>query len=303
METVYRDFSPRGVQFIYLYKALAHPELHGYVKPMTLKERLMHVSQAERTLGSEIRWLCDTMSNDLKRAIGNAPNSEYLLDPEGIILAKRGWNDPEALRTDLEELLGTVENPTGVADVATNAPKEAHHAQTGVVPRLKLAEQYRALKVTPQLDKSRHPFYVKLRAEADKALQETGKGAMYLGFHLDPLYGVHWNNLVDPVQFEFDVPEGAVVSPSKAEGPKVAEESDSDPREFLILADSGDTEEPMRMSFRYFACTDNMCIPVTQEYLIHWETDPDGGSTIGRVRRPQREGRQQRPAETQQPGS
>ena len=31
------------------------------------------------------------------------------------------------------------------------------------------------------------------------------------------------------------------------------------------------------MSFRYFACTDKMCIPVKQEYLIHWEADPDGG--------------------------
>jgi hypothetical protein len=63
VETIYRDYVPKGVKFYYLYKSLAHPELLGYVGPVTFEERLMHIQEAKRTLGSEITWLCDTMSN------------------------------------------------------------------------------------------------------------------------------------------------------------------------------------------------------------------------------------------------
>ena len=86
METVHRDYSPKGVEFYYLYKALAHPELNGYINPVTLEERLMHIAEAKRTLGSEITWLADRMDNELKHALGNRPNSEFLLDPKGKVL-------------------------------------------------------------------------------------------------------------------------------------------------------------------------------------------------------------------------
>ncbi len=57
LETVERDYAPQGVRFYYVYKALAHPEYNGYVAPYTLEDRLMHVAEAERTLGSRIPWL------------------------------------------------------------------------------------------------------------------------------------------------------------------------------------------------------------------------------------------------------
>ena len=86
METIYRDYAPKGVDFYYIYKTLAHPELDGYVEPFTLEERLMHVKEAQRTLGSEITWISDTMSNDLKHALGDSPNSEFVVDPAGKIV-------------------------------------------------------------------------------------------------------------------------------------------------------------------------------------------------------------------------
>ena len=36
METVERDYTPKGVQFYYLYKQLAHPELSNYIDPFDL---------------------------------------------------------------------------------------------------------------------------------------------------------------------------------------------------------------------------------------------------------------------------
>lgn len=60
----------------------------------------MHVAEAKEKLGSKITWLCDSMENDLKHAIGDAPNSEFVIDAEGRIIVARIWSKPELLRAD-----------------------------------------------------------------------------------------------------------------------------------------------------------------------------------------------------------
>ncbi len=70
------------------------------------------------------------------------------------------------------------------------------------------------------------------------------------------------------------------MSQAAGEGPKVEEPSDIDPREFLVdIKKSGDSEEPLRLAVRYFACNDEegWCVAVSQEYAISLEPDPDGG--------------------------
>ncbi len=277
METVYRDYAPKGVRFVYLYKALAHPELNGYVNPITLEERLMHVEEAKRVLGSEIAWIADNMANELKHALGNRQNSEYLVDPKGRILRVRAWSDPDQLRRDLAEFVGSVENPTEVSDLNMTIRPAPEHAQTGVVPRIEKPGTYRTLVSRPQLAKTDEPFYTKLRAEADQDLLRSGEGKLYLAFLLDPLHGVHWNNLAPAMDVELSAPEGVRITPAKLQGPKVNEDADADPREFLVHVKRGDSREPLGMRFRYFACTDTWCRPVTQEYLITWEVDRDAG--------------------------
>ena len=98
MEAIYRDYRDKGVQFFYVYKSLAHPENNGYVSPFTQKERLLHIAEFKKQLGSEIPWLCDTLSNDLKHALGDAPNSEFVVGPSGKLVHARSWSDPEQLR-------------------------------------------------------------------------------------------------------------------------------------------------------------------------------------------------------------
>ena len=100
LETIYQDYAPLGVQFYYIYKPLAHPEYNNYVAPVTLEERLMHVAEAKRRLGSSVNWLADTMDNVFHEAMGRTPNSELVIDPEGVIVARRAWSDPVALRRD-----------------------------------------------------------------------------------------------------------------------------------------------------------------------------------------------------------
>jgi hypothetical protein len=267
------------VKFYYIYKALAHPALYGYVTPLTLEERLMHVQEAKRRLGSQIPWICDTMSNDLKHALGDASNPEFIFDPDGKLVSKRWWSNPEKLREDLVKLVGPVENPTRVEDLDMKAlpPREA--AAKGVLPRLEVPMGLQALKVEPVISEKGAPFYVKLRAEADRDVLHGEAGELYLGFYLDPVYAVHWNNLVAPLRFELELPDGAVASQTKGDAPKVEVEADSDPREFLIDLDPDPTDAPIQATVFYFACDDaeTFCIPVTQQYQIYLEVDPDGG--------------------------
>jgi hypothetical protein len=137
-----------------------------------------------------------------------------------------------------------------------------------------------ALKIEPLIDPEGVPFYAKLRAEADGDLLSDGKGKLYLGFHLDPLYHVHWNNRTKPLEFEVIAPEGVSVSPNNGSAPKVEEPADADPREFLVrVKGAGGGNAPLELSVRYFACDDanTFCVPVEQRYLVHLEPDPDGG--------------------------
>ena len=273
-----RDYAPRGVRFYYIYKALAHPEHDGYVQPFTLEERLMHVREAERTLGSQIPWLCDAMENRVKHALGDAPNSEFVMDPEGKVVRRRRWSDPEQLRKDLEELVGPVENPTRVADLDLRTEPPPTAAAVGVVELIPRS-QMRVLQVEPQIVEGGQPFYAKLRAEAGEDLLRSGRGTLYLGLHLDPLYHVHWNNLAKPVKVEIAAPEGTEVSPTTLEGLRPDVSADVDPREFLVEIQAGDQDGPLRLTVSYFACNDaeGWCKAVRQHYVVRLAVDPDGG--------------------------
>ena len=85
-------------------------------------------------------------------------------------------------------------------------------AASGVVPRIEVPGRMYAVRFEPK--ESFQPFYMKLRAEADDALLSSGEGTLYVGFHVDPLYHVHWNNLAAPGIF----PDASGIWPWYGEG-------------------------------------------------------------------------------------
>lgn len=277
---MHRDYSPKGVQFRYIYKALAHPEHNGYVQPYTLEERLLHVQEAQRTLGSQIDWICDSMDNSIKHALGDRPNSEFIVDPKGRIIVGRSWSSPGALREDLAQLVGRVEKPTTIQDLAMQFEPPPAGAKTGVVPRIKAPSGMTPLRIEPIAGEDGLPFYVKLRAEADTNALRGRQGKLFLSFRMDPLHHVHWNNLAAPLRFQLSLPSGDDISPAQGEGPAVDEPADLDPREFLLDVKAKQSEKPIRIQVDYFACSDDegWCKPVRQHYVVHFERDRDGGS-------------------------
>lgn len=290
MEALNQDYAPQGVHFYYVYKSLAHPENNGYVQPFTLEERLMQVREANERLGTQIPWICDSMSNDVKHSLGDAPNSEFVVDPDGVVVRKRSWSNPAELRKDLEKLVGPVEHPTEAVRMNFHMPKDDENRPArGVLDRVQPASRMRAVRIEPLPSPDGLPFYAKLRAEASDALLDSGRGQLYLGFHLDPIYHVHWNNLADPLEFQLVLPENVHASPESGTGPKLDVKADVDPREFLLDVD-GFTEQPIRVKVRYFACDDGetFCVPVSQEYKVFPELDNDAGWVFARYRIRQR---------------
>lgn len=250
----------------------------------------MHVKEAQRTLGSGITWLCDTMSNKTKHSLGDAPNSEFVIDPQGKVAVRRAWSDPKQLRSDLEKFVGSVEHVTQVSELNLKIEPPPKVAAKGVVPRLKFEGRFNAVEVIPR--PSQQPFYVKLRAEADEGLLKNGNGNLYLGFLLDPLYEVHWNNLAAPIKFRFDAAGKVELSPDSGAGPKVEQPADVDPREFLVAIKRNEENAtaPLRLKVDYYACHDGegWCKHVVQEYEIQLVVDRDGGWVQSRRKAAQR---------------
>lgn len=284
LEAVARDYSPKGVKFYFIYKALAHPELAGnYIQPFTLDERLQHARQAQKQLGTTIPWLVDAMDNRLKHALGDRPNAQFLVNPEGIVVRKRAWSHPGLVRKDLEELVGPSERVTRIEDLQLllgDALKPT--APRGVVPRLARPEML-AIRMEPQMSPEGPPFFAKLRAEADADLLQTGAGKLYLGFHLDPFHHAKWNNLTKPLSFKIESAEGVKIDDREHTAAEVAAPSDTDPREFLVVVKAWPPKTPLRLKVSYFACVgDETCHTVRQEYVLHRQRDIDGGGARGK---------------------
>ncbi|MDG2015057.1 MAG: hypothetical protein P8J33_16245 [Pirellulaceae bacterium] len=280
---MYQDYHKKDVNFYYVYKSLAHPEVNGFVAPHTLSERLKHIAEFQKITGSQVPWLCDSMEGALARAFGNAPNGEFVINPQGEVIRQRFWSNPVTLRADLAKLIGPV-NPATTAQQALPAFKMPHREiASGVVPRLKLPADLQPLPC--QIQPSEFPAYAKLRAEATPGLfTERGSGKMYLGIYLDPLYQVHWNNRAGNVSVQIEVADGMEISQANLVGPAVEADADLDPRMFLVdLQRKTSLEKTISVALTYTVCddADTFCQTFSQSYEIELRGDRRLGSRPG----------------------
>lgn len=280
------DGASKKVNFYFVYGSLAHPENNSYVQPFSLEERLMHVAEAKETMQTTIPWLADNMDNELKSTLGSMPNSECVLAPDGKVIYTNSWSDSAELRKVLEEHVGPLGHPpTKVADL--DLPTISRQIPTDAgLPKLEFSEKLVPVKTVPQLGDD--PFYAKLRVEVEPSVLESGEGQIYLGFHLDPLYHTHWNNLAEPLRFEMSGTEGVTITPANGQSAKVDQPTDKSPREFVVNVSEATSEARLTLTAYYFACSEKpaFCKAITQEYEIHFERDAFAGGVSGRSFRP-----------------
>ena len=287
VEAVYQDYKDRDdIQFFFMYKSLAHPELNGYVQAMTLEERLQHIVEAKRVLGTTVEWLSDGIDNAVRHTLGFGPNTQIVIDPSGKIVHSLGWSDGTVLREQIISFVGDTPTHTKVADLnlkKENPYRRQRSYESGVLEKPTFSSELIPIKIAP-IEKARSPLYVKPRIEAGPSVLQNGKGELYLGFFLDPIHHVHWNNLAAPLTYELVLSDGTVISPATGSAPTVEQETDRDPREFALSVSSLGSSKTAELAIHYFACSDaeGWCRPVTQKYAISFERDLDGGGTNGR---------------------
>lgn len=286
-EAVYQDYKDRDdIQFFYLYKSLAHPEYNGYVRPANLEERLAHIAEAKRVLDTSLPWLCDGMDNQARFTLGLGPNSHLIFDPEGRLLHALGWTTAEVLRQEIVKRVGDSATHTEIKDLHLKKQLPAL-AQKSVpqkdTPWLEFDELLVPVQIAAKTA-GNQPYYVKPRAEVTRSVLENGNGQMYLGFHLDPIHHVHWNNLATPLHYELQLPGNLKANPEQSVAAEVKEPSDSNPREFAVELTGAKPGDVMELTFHYFACSDEegWCVPATQSYKITLKADENGGGTMGR---------------------
>ena len=180
------------------------------------------------------------------------------------------------------ELVGPVEHETREADIQLKLQLPLKSAAAkGVASRIDRSKM-QAIVIEPRIDPKGQPFFAKLRAEVDRGLLASGKGRLYLGFHLDPFHEAHWNNLTAPLSIKLTPPAGLKIDRLTAEAAKVEAVSDADPREFLLNVEAWPKGEPLRLTVTYFACVgEESCHAVRQEYEVHLRNDRDAGGARG----------------------
>ena len=280
IEAAFADYSNKGVQFYYFYKALRHPELDGYVQAQNMTERLMQLSEAQEKLGTKVPWIADTMDDQILHGLRSGSFSVYLISPENEIIYSSDQINRDGLRNALSKVAGAINNPTKTGDLNLPTVKRPaalvnEDSELGV----KRPEGMTILNIIPT--KPEETYYVKLRVEADDALLQTGTGRLFLGFYPDPIYDAHWNNLSAPMKFKLNLPKGVKATPSEASAKKGPGNSDTQPRQFWVDIKSDSKFSDIQLRLDYYGCTPDLCLPLTHEYSIQLKAEDRGSRTFG----------------------
>lgn len=285
VEAMQVDYAPKGVQFFYFYKSLRHPELNGYVQAQNMAERFLQLKEARAKLRTKVTWIADTLDDSMRVGLGAGPNTLYLISPDGEIIAASDRIEGNNFREILDNLVGEVEHPTRPSELGL--PRVARQANQNNQDTDILVHRPQGLTIvatTPA--KPEDTYYVKLRAEADRDLLETGTGRLFLGFYPDPIHDAHWNNLVDPMKFVLTVPDGITATPTEAIAAQGPGDSDTQPRQFWVDIEGAIPYDELGLTLHYYGCTPDMCMALTHEYTVLLEDENRGSRTFGMNRGP-----------------
>ncbi len=286
LEAVANDYKPLGAQFFYVYRAPLHPENNGYLQPFSIQERARQAQRATTLLKTKTPWLYDCMDNQTLAALmDDSDGNVFIYSAEGSEHYHGTLDDTRALRNALKKLVGEASTETSPNRFPSPGISPKDVGTPDLLDRIRFdpeTEPFSPLLITPV--SSRFPFYVKLRAEGDDDLLKTGRGRLYLGFHVDPLYQTQWDNKAEPLEYMIRAPRG-VAAPSTDDAPEIkSQQYDSEPREFVLTTRQLDPSKPLNLRVEYtvYSPQQDKSITVTQLYTIHLKRDPFGGKAFRR---------------------
>jgi len=274
------------VQFFYIYRALRHPENHGYLQPFIIQERIRQAQIARTRLLTRVPWLCDGMNNQVTLSLTEGRDfNVFLFSSDGEERYAGSLDNRTALLNALNNIVG--EPPTRTALNAMDKPdiQPLEIAPPNLLDRTRFnpnTDPFFPLRIMPIASQS--PFYVKLRAEGNGRLLQSGNGRLYLGFHMDPLYEAQWDNNASPLTYTLQTVSGTV-APASDSAPVIRlARYDTEPREFTLSTRRLDLSNPLMLQVDYtvYLPRPGRSVNISQRYAIYMERDPLGGDAYRR---------------------
>ncbi|MBN2683977.1 MAG: right-handed parallel beta-helix repeat-containing protein [Pontiellaceae bacterium] len=281
IEAIAQNHQSNDLQAYYIQRRPTRPGNHGYLTPFNENEMAQLAKVSASLLKTRTPWICDTLDNEVVLQL--PPNLEtdvFIYSADGSELFTGSIQKPDNIRRKLTQLLGEPKRNIRPSQLPNPDIEPLEIEPANLVKRISFnpnTQKYVPLLVIPQEPNS--PHYIKLRAEADAQLLETGEGKLYIGFHPDKLYNAQWNNKADPLQFALASAVGSI-TPSSQSAPSVNEASDSEPREFLITASRQNIDLPIQLKVTY--SVQNTAQRISQIYYIYLKEDPLGGKAYRR---------------------
>ena len=279
IEALAVDYADKDVQFYYVFQSLRHPEREGYVQAQNTTERMLQMAEAKRKLETKVPWIADTIDDSFRVAMRTNSNSVFVISPDLEIVYAADRMNGDGLHQALSRIVGPVENPTSVADL--DLPDLNRFRQTNITSDIRVERPEGMLILSTIPTAPEEMYLVKLRAEAEPALLETGKGRLFLGFYPDPIHDAHWNNLTPAMKYELTLPEGVTADPAEAVANKGPGNSDSEPRQFWVNIDSDGKPGDIELSLHYYGCTPEICEAMTHRYTIKFVEEDKNSRTFG----------------------
>lgn len=280
IEAINADYAALGVQTYFVFKSLRHPELDGYVEPQNISERLLMVEEIKELLGGKITWLVDGIENQMALELRSGSRSAYLVSPQGEII--QGWAAPaeQPIRRALTQAVGEPAKVTS-ADQLNLPTYQRAQRRTNIDSDTSIQRGDGLVIVETTPHNPEETFYVKMRAEADTTLLESGTGRLALGFFPDPIHDAHWNNLATPMKYTITLPEGVTASPQEASAKRGKGDSDTEPRQFWVDIAGASPNDKIEVTYHYYGCAPGMCEMFTHTYTIELTPESHGASTFG----------------------
>ena len=271
-------YRSQPVKFYYLYAYLLEPENNRYIKAFNLNERLAQMEKAQAVFKTTYPWVCDGMDNRFAQAVNRKKNNLFIFNDQSEVLFAGNISTFRKFRKALIRWVGKPQGgvyrrvSTQLSPNGKIRPKYVSRANCSA------SEGFKPLQLIP--GKSKKPYFVKLRVEANEELQTTKNGKLLFSFRLDPLYHVKWNNFAETVRYAIKVPKWCAISPSQNQAKRIKVTVDADPRDFVLDVRNWSEKQDLLITVKYavLKTNPNRTIRLKQHYIIRKKVDSLGGT-------------------------
>jgi hypothetical protein len=104
LDTLTRDYAPRGIRSVFFYTREAHPGEH-FPAHRGEEQKLTHARAFVERFGIERPVLVDDLAGTGHRLYGLLPNMTYLIGRGGRVLFRADWTDPPTIEQAIRYLL------------------------------------------------------------------------------------------------------------------------------------------------------------------------------------------------------